>query len=258
MPTPRFLQEGVHTVLLRSDGCAVACGMNADGQCNIPLLGEGLSYTQVCAGYRQTWLLKSDGSVIGCGDTKYRVLDLPTLDDGVFYMQVSAGQSHAVLLQSDGCAVACGRDIENQCTIPPLTEGLTYTQVSAGHNHTLLLRSDGSVVACGANDEKQCSIPALEPGKLYIGDVRARAFQVTFDCTDEGVILTCWTLAGQKVLPLTTSLSDLAWYSHRRIAQELKVSLQSLRLILPDGQLFASICRANAKIMIEHLAMADY
>ena len=246
----------LHTVLLRSDGCAVACGMNEDGQCNIPLLGEGLSYTQVSAGYRQTWLLKSDGSVIACGNTKSKIVDLPTLDEGVSYIQVSAGQSHAVLLQSDGRAVACGRAIENQCTIPDLTEGHTYSQVSAGHNHTLLLRSDGSVVACGANDEKQCSIPALEHGNLYVGDVQGRAFQVTFDCTDEGLILACWTLAGQEVLRFNAS-SDVAWYSHRRIAQELKVSLQSLRLILPDGQLLASICRANPKLTIAHLA-ADY
>lgn len=36
-----------HTVLLQSDGKAVACGQNADGQCNIPPLDERLSYTQV-------------------------------------------------------------------------------------------------------------------------------------------------------------------------------------------------------------------
>ena len=30
-----------HTVLLRSDGCAVACGRNDEGQCNIPPLEEG-------------------------------------------------------------------------------------------------------------------------------------------------------------------------------------------------------------------------
>ena len=35
---------GGHTVLLRSDGTAVACGRNADGQCHLPALDGGLTY----------------------------------------------------------------------------------------------------------------------------------------------------------------------------------------------------------------------
>merc|ERR1739848_330229 len=31
---------GSHTVLMRSDGCPVACGYNPDGRCNIPALHE--------------------------------------------------------------------------------------------------------------------------------------------------------------------------------------------------------------------------
>ena len=41
---------GYHTVLLRSDGRAVACGYNGDGQCTLPEPGDGVSYTQVAAG----------------------------------------------------------------------------------------------------------------------------------------------------------------------------------------------------------------
>jgi hypothetical protein len=33
-----------NTVLLRSDGCAVAIGENRDGQCNIPLPEPGICY----------------------------------------------------------------------------------------------------------------------------------------------------------------------------------------------------------------------
>jgi alpha-tubulin suppressor-like RCC1 family protein len=36
-----------HTVLLRSDGCAVACGENGYGECEIPPLDHGLSFAQV-------------------------------------------------------------------------------------------------------------------------------------------------------------------------------------------------------------------
>merc|ERR1740121_1114422 len=34
-----------HTVLLRSDGTAVACGLNDDGQCDLPALVADLTYT---------------------------------------------------------------------------------------------------------------------------------------------------------------------------------------------------------------------
>ena len=36
----------VHTVLLRSDGTAVACGDNHYGQCNLPALDGGLTYVR--------------------------------------------------------------------------------------------------------------------------------------------------------------------------------------------------------------------
>jgi alpha-tubulin suppressor-like RCC1 family protein len=39
-----------HTLLLRSDGSAVAIGDNSLRQCDIPPLDEGMTYTQVSAG----------------------------------------------------------------------------------------------------------------------------------------------------------------------------------------------------------------
>merc|ERR1712232_115928 len=37
---------GLHTVLLRSDGTAVACGDNYDGRCDLPALEPGTTYTE--------------------------------------------------------------------------------------------------------------------------------------------------------------------------------------------------------------------
>ena len=51
-----------HSVLLRSDGNAVACGMNDGGQCDILPLEEGMRYTQVSAGGLHSVLLQSDGA----------------------------------------------------------------------------------------------------------------------------------------------------------------------------------------------------
>ena len=58
----------LHTVLLRSDGGAVATGSNGNGRCDIPKLVEpGMEYTQVFAGENHTILLRSDGTAVSCG-----------------------------------------------------------------------------------------------------------------------------------------------------------------------------------------------
>ena len=56
-----------HTVLLKSDGTAVAFGDNGCGQCNIPALPEGVTYTQAATGDVHTVLLKSDGNISAFG-----------------------------------------------------------------------------------------------------------------------------------------------------------------------------------------------
>ena len=117
-----------HTVLLRSDGKVVACGSNRGGQCSIPSLDKGLSYSQVSAGQWHTVLLRSDGDAVACG------------------------------LNS----------IHDECSIPPLEVGLSYSQVSAGDSHTVLLRSDGQAVACGKNHDGQCNIPSLSSWRNWL------------------------------------------------------------------------------------------
>ena len=44
----------MHTVLLRSDGNAVAFGWNEDGRCDVPPLVPGLGYVGCAAGARHT------------------------------------------------------------------------------------------------------------------------------------------------------------------------------------------------------------
>ena len=160
-----------HTVLLllllRSHGAAVACGNNEDGQCTIPPLGEGMSYTQVSAGGDHTVLLRSDGTAVACGHNEDGQCTIPPLDEGMSYTQVSAGGDHAVLLRSDSTAVACGNNEYQQCTMPHLGEGMSYTQVSAGGGHTVLRRSDGTALACWNNEDGQCDIPPLDEGISY-------------------------------------------------------------------------------------------
>ena len=73
---------GCHTVLLRSDGAAVAFGSNSDGQCRIPELVAGVSYTQVAAGREHTVLLRSDGAAVALGDDYEGQCIIPILGGG--------------------------------------------------------------------------------------------------------------------------------------------------------------------------------
>ena len=133
-----------HTVLLQSDGSAIACGTNSFGQCDIPALEEGLSYTQVSAGRGHTVLLRSDGRAVACGSNFAGQCNIPPLEEGISYTQVSAGECHTVLLRSDGRALAVG---ETRWTfefgalgnyhmgnyhIPAPEAGLSYVDISGG------------------------------------------------------------------------------------------------------------------------------
>jgi len=68
-----------YTVLLRSDGCAVAIGCNEDGQCDIPPLDDGMAYAQISAGYDHTVLLRSDGNAVAIGGNAYGQCNIPPL-----------------------------------------------------------------------------------------------------------------------------------------------------------------------------------
>ncbi|PRC56482.1 hypothetical protein C6A85_38385, partial [Mycobacterium sp. ITM-2017-0098] len=57
-----------HTVLLRSDGTAVAVGNNGPGALSIPQPPDGITYTQVAASVFHTVLLRSDGTAVAVGD----------------------------------------------------------------------------------------------------------------------------------------------------------------------------------------------
>ena len=132
---------GEHTVMLRSDGQAAAFGGNPYGQCEVPALPAGVTYTQASAGENHTALLRSDGLVIAFGSNVFGQCNVPELPEGVECTQVSAGAYHTVLLRSDGMAVAFGRRKRHaakrwrsryvwkpQQHLPPA--GVTYTHTS--------------------------------------------------------------------------------------------------------------------------------
>jgi len=239
---------------LRSDGRAVACGLNNSDQCTLPALDDGVTYVQVAGGQSHSLLLRSDGCVVACGDNNFGQCTLPALDDGVTYVQVAGGQCHSLLLRSDGRAVACGRNLFGECTLPNLEEGIVYSQVSAKTRHSLLLRSDGRAVACGANDDGQSTLPALEAGVTYVPDVSSqpdRVLQLEFSGPrDEDLHVVCHSLAGDVVHRLTARWLDAAVEVRRHLEMELRAGGhyggRRLRFTLPDGRLLSDVGAGTA------------
>merc|ERR1712087_755180 len=77
-----------------------ACGYNDYGQCNLPSLEEGLTYTSVSAGECHTVLLRSDGAAVACGYNGGGQCNLPSMEDGFFYHSGDhSGESTTVPLQ---------------------------------------------------------------------------------------------------------------------------------------------------------------
>src|SRR6185436_6901006 len=68
-----------HTVALRSNGSVVAWGGNQFGECNVPDLPAGITYSAIAAGLRHTVALRSDGSVVAWGNNQYGECNVPSL-----------------------------------------------------------------------------------------------------------------------------------------------------------------------------------
>ena len=174
-----------HTVLLRSDGTAFACGDNTQGECDIPALSEGVTYVQVVAGAGFTVLLRSDGTAVACGMNNMTYeFPRPTGSSAglaVTYTHIAvAAVPRICYLRSDGVVGLLGHsEISGGWSPkahPPLSEGMTYKQVAAGGIHAAALRSDGTVHVFGVLEMpgtrgamllRHCDVPMLEAGVTY-------------------------------------------------------------------------------------------
>mmetsp|Transcript_29646 Transcript_29646/g.84548 ORF Transcript_29646/g.84548 Transcript_29646/m.84548 type:complete len:250 (+) Transcript_29646:73-822(+) len=236
---------GNHTVLLRCDGRAVACGDNSHGQCDLPDLDAGASYVQVAAGSGHTVLLRSDGRAVACGDNRRGQCDLPEQELGAAYCQVAAGSAHTVLLRRDGRAVACGDNQHGQCDLPELEPGASYVQAALGHRHTVLLRSDGRAVACGWNHDGRCDLPELGPGLSYrpSGALRDLVLQLRVERSTSGRTATCRSLlTGDALATWTVSEAPHDAMALAQVRKELGRPGSRVRVVLPDGSLLSERC----------------
>jgi len=167
--------SGYNTAVLRSDGRIFAQGQNYFLACDVPLLPQGSSFTQVALGWMGYGLgLLTEGTIVGWGSLAGAgalgwPLQAPPLPLGTRYVQLSAGPEHALLLRSDGAIVAWGSNYYGQCTVPALPPGTWVVDLLAAGARSYALLSDGTILAWGDNRHGLCNIPALPAGVYYVG-----------------------------------------------------------------------------------------
>ena len=114
----------LRSVLLLSDGTAVARGWNISGQCTVPVC-DFRFFTQVSAGACHTVFLRSDGIAVCTGTLEhFEGAQRPGLE------MIVAGDRHTVGITRDGTAVCGGFNHDGQCNIPALPDGVTYSTCS--------------------------------------------------------------------------------------------------------------------------------
>lgn len=171
-----------HSLFLKSNGTAWACGKNFDGQVGNGGFGNVSTPVQVMpdvqaisAGNTHSLFLKSDGTVWACGDNNYGQLgddtspshntpvQIPSLS-GV--QAIAAGYQFSLFLKTDGSVWACGRNgngqfgnggPSSQSTPVQVMTGVQAIAAGGGESgcHALFLKSNGSVWASGRNGSGQ-------------------------------------------------------------------------------------------------------
>ncbi|HEX5051591.1 MAG TPA: hypothetical protein VFZ65_07465 [Planctomycetota bacterium] len=152
-----------HSVVLRSDGRALAWGDNSHGQCAIPPLPPGMTYTAGSAAWARTVLLRSDGQAVECGNQG--AVTIPAPPPGVRYVDVACQTNGTTLLRSDG-AVTVVNSGTGPPAAPPLPAGVRYTKVARAGSCCAALRSDGGIEVWGTT--LGAPFPPLPSGVSYV------------------------------------------------------------------------------------------
>ena len=124
-----------HTVALRSDGTALACGDDSYGQCEVNAWHD---VKAVCAGAYHTVALLADGTVAAVGRNDEGQCETSAWRDIV---AVTAGDWATFGLKEDGTVVACG--FNDYYMLPDWTR---ITRISGGSYALAALREDGTAL----------------------------------------------------------------------------------------------------------------
>ncbi|MCW1914152.1 cadherin-like beta sandwich domain-containing protein [Luteolibacter sp. GHJ8] len=167
-----------HSLFLKSNGSAWACGKNSDGQVGNGSFGNVLTPVQVMtdvqaisAGNAHSLFLMSNGSVWACGANNHGQLGNGTNTSSNTLVQITslsgvkaiaAGYQFSLFLKTDGSVWACGNNgdgqfgnggFSNQNVPVQVFTGVQAISAGGGENgrYTLFLKTDGSVWGAGDN-----------------------------------------------------------------------------------------------------------
>lgn len=87
-----------HCLALKSDGTVVAWGWNGLGQCNVPALPDGVTYTAISANGFHSMAIRSDGTVVAWGNNSHGQATPPP--DLVGVTAIAAGSFHSLAVAS--------------------------------------------------------------------------------------------------------------------------------------------------------------
>lgn len=102
LPLGRLDAGRNHTLYLRDDGSAAACGDNSAGQCDV---GGWSGIVQLCAGAEHSLALRSDGTVLAAGSNEYGQCDVGQWKNVV---SIAAGDYDSLALCADGTVLSSG------------------------------------------------------------------------------------------------------------------------------------------------------
>ncbi len=234
--TAAWAGSSYHTLIVKTDGSALAWGYDAYGQlgngalidqANPVVIKDGVNTTvtgisMVAAGGFHSLILKTDGTVMSWGNNQYGQLGDGTTTDrsnpvtvpgltGV--IAVAAGIYHSLALKSDGTLLAWGKNWAGQVgngsktdqhtPVTVMNAGSNIVAIAAGDAHSLALKSDGTLLAWGNNDS----------GQLGNGTTRNSTSPVTVvDATGAAIQnVTAIAAGGSHNLALLADGSVLSW-----------------------------------------------
>ena len=171
-----------HSLFLKNDGTAWACGANFSGQLGnamyanawgvpVPVTMSGgiplSGITSVAAGQSHSLFLKNDGIVWACGNNQSGQLgngtnasSLQCYSSSISNVAaIAAGHWHSLFIKNDATAWACGDNSEGSLGDGTQTQNSTpakvntlsgITKIAAGYKSSSFLKNDGTVWVCGA------------------------------------------------------------------------------------------------------------
>jgi alpha-tubulin suppressor-like RCC1 family protein len=154
-----------HSVVLRSDGSAFAFGANGWGQCNLPAgvydrIAAQDNYTLLL---RSDGTLVYCGIIAGTGTIG---TSLPAPVPSSRIVALAGCDNFAGAIRSDGTLQLFG-GIGSSALPPQLPAGVSYVEIAGSMSHLTMRRSDGRVVVAG-QPSYGTVVPSLDPGTSYV------------------------------------------------------------------------------------------